>query len=325
MWTYSGWMNNRNFDYDMGVVVLSSSIGNATGWLGYGYNTNNSFFTTPTFYNYSYPAAYPYNGMWMYGRTGYFDTAGTLLVKFNRISYGGQSGSGFYKIVNGSRIVYAVLSSGNSSVTNCPRITSQRFYDIRDRFNRVVPRIAGPTGLRRHHGRRPVRARGSAPSLSYKINNASDDDWSGDVAAAVYLSADADISRDDLLLQVRHYVGRLVASEIVELVAQNDPPQLPSYLAPGKYYVGIILGHQDDNIFNNDTDGIAAAPIVVAAAVPSGDAGKSAASVLTARAYPNPFNPLTTISYLLPRDESVSVVIYDVQGRSLTSWSTSTR
>ena len=37
--------------------------------------------------------------------------------------------------------------------------------------------------------------------------------------------------------------------------------------------------------------------------------------------YPNPFNPETTIEYVIPTDEMVSVSIYDLQGRMVTSLS----
>ena len=37
--------------------------------------------------------------------------------------------------------------------------------------------------------------------------------------------------------------------------------------------------------------------------------------------YPNPFNPETTIEYVIPKDEMVSVSIYDLQGRMVTSLS----
>ena len=33
------------------------------------------------------------------------------------------------------------------------------------------------------------------------------------------------------------------------------------------------------------------------------------------RAYPNPFNPVTTIQYGLPVDATVNIIIYDLQGR----------
>jgi hypothetical protein len=36
-------------------------------------------------------------------------------------------------------------------------------------------------------------------------------------------------------------------------------------------------------------------------------------------AYPNPFNPITTISYGLPNDVKVSLLIYDIDGRKMTT------
>ena len=35
--------------------------------------------------------------------------------------------------------------------------------------------------------------------------------------------------------------------------------------------------------------------------------------------YPNPFNPTTQIRYDLPKDEFVSIAIYDVMGRKIRS------
>jgi len=36
--------------------------------------------------------------------------------------------------------------------------------------------------------------------------------------------------------------------------------------------------------------------------------------------YPNPFNPITTITYDLPEDAHVKLVIYDILGREVRSW-----
>ena len=37
------------------------------------------------------------------------------------------------------------------------------------------------------------------------------------------------------------------------------------------------------------------------------------------KAYPNPFNPVTTLSFALPVDSQVSLSIYNLQGRQVTS------
>ena len=37
------------------------------------------------------------------------------------------------------------------------------------------------------------------------------------------------------------------------------------------------------------------------------------------QAYPNPFNPVTTLSFSLPEMSEVSLVIYDLQGREVAS------
>ena len=36
-------------------------------------------------------------------------------------------------------------------------------------------------------------------------------------------------------------------------------------------------------------------------------------------AYPNPFNPVTTISYGLPEDREITINVYDLEGRKLTT------
>ena len=35
-------------------------------------------------------------------------------------------------------------------------------------------------------------------------------------------------------------------------------------------------------------------------------------------AYPNPFNPITNISYIIPEDGEVSLTVYDLEGRKVT-------
>ncbi len=51
---------------------------------------------------------------------------------------------------------------------------------------------------------------------------------------------------------------------------------------------------------------------------PQKDANASEVSTqLVAGNYPNPFNPVTTISYTVPHDEKVVLKVYDVLGREV--------
>ena len=35
------------------------------------------------------------------------------------------------------------------------------------------------------------------------------------------------------------------------------------------------------------------------------------------RAYPNPFNPVTTLNFALPEESDISIIIYNLQGRQV--------
>ena len=135
LYSWTPWIENKNYDWDMGIILLNKNIGKQTGWFGHG-TYHDAFFTSNTFHNYSYPSESPYDGQNMYYRYGDFDEVTQHILYFNNTSYGGQSGSGFYyKDVNGNRCTYAVLSHSLSyQRTGCTRITSPKF----NRINYVI-------------------------------------------------------------------------------------------------------------------------------------------------------------------------------------------
>ena len=71
--SWSGWVIDMDFDFDQGVIDLDRPIGALTGWYGYWYDNNCSFYTNNIFYNPGYPSNYPYNGQYMYYWYGTFD------------------------------------------------------------------------------------------------------------------------------------------------------------------------------------------------------------------------------------------------------------
>jgi hypothetical protein len=54
-------------DYDIGMFTLNGTIGNATGWMSYGYDHNNADFAPGTIYNTAgYPVVPLPGGGWLY-------------------------------------------------------------------------------------------------------------------------------------------------------------------------------------------------------------------------------------------------------------------
>ncbi len=283
--SWTGWTQDEDFDDDIGVIDLNRPIGALTGWHGYGYNDDPGFYTGNTFHNPGYPAEAPYNGEDMYYWFGNYDYTDTFLgiwtgneVGINSRSYGGQSGSGSYYIDGGSRYLYSVLSNGNDSDTYFPRITSDKFGHIRDQFIAddtpsafdLIPlnvQVSPPTTL----------SGGPLSSMSYLVHNYSSAGFNGTVNVSVYLSTNDIISTFDQLIQNHSFSYNFGAKSSVT-VNVTSPPTIPTSVAGGNYWIGVILDIADNSSANNDSSGQDAAPI----AVVQDDHGNCSASTLIA-------------------------------------------
>ncbi len=269
LWSWTGWTQNLDFNHDMGLIVLDRPVGALTGWHGYGYNDDPNFYTSNTFYNPGYPAESPYTGEKMYYWNGYFDSTDSVFGQWygNEISiykraYGGQSGSGAYY---DQYYVYAVLSNGNSNITNFPRITSDKFSTISDSiigpntpssFDLIPLDITiSPTAV--HPG-------DTLSLMEYTVENYSSTPWSGTVYANVYLSTDDNISSSDTRIQQHSFTYSFDPKSAVRITV-TDPPVIPTGIPGGNYYLGVILDISDYNTGNNDSDGQDASPITITA------------------------------------------------------------
>lgn len=129
--SWTGWTINADFNFDLGLIVLSECAGYSTGWLGFGYDNDNNFFYETLMRNFSYPAESPFTGQIMQYRYGYFDEVYTNQCFHTPRSYGGQSGSGYYaKDLQENRYVYNVVSNTTDYETGATRITQSNFEDI---------------------------------------------------------------------------------------------------------------------------------------------------------------------------------------------------
>jgi V8-like Glu-specific endopeptidase len=140
---WSQWSENRNYDWDMGMIQLTGSVGDRTGTLGYGYDPDNSFFQNHTFHNMGYPADNPFNGEKLYYCYGTYDQVTNDILYYNRPNYGGNSGGAtYYKDNAGQRYVYAVHSHTINGKSGQTRITQPKYQYIYQIVHETCP-VAG--------------------------------------------------------------------------------------------------------------------------------------------------------------------------------------
>jgi len=258
--SWSGWTNNASFDHDIGLISLDRPVGALTGWYAYGYNDSSSFYKNTQFENPGYPAAPPYNGQYMYTWSGTFDSTDMIgktwygnEVTVRSPAYGGQSGSNAFTTSGSTRTTYAVLSNGNSLVTNFPRITSDKFADIRDSYiGNDVPPTFDLTPLNVTAEPATVVAGNALTAFNCLIHNYSSASWSGTVTIQVYLSTDNTITTSDTLIQTQGLTTTL--SSMASVRAEfAPPPTIPLATTGGDRYLGVILSISDYDSTNNKT------------------------------------------------------------------------
>ena len=132
------------FDYpnisncDIALLELETPIGNSTGWLGMGFEQDNTILKDGIFYKFSYPGVYMpeadsvhYNGDTLYFSYGVIDYLYTGSIGIiNRIGIVGESGSSIIKVENKQKyITYGNLNTSTNSVHL--RIQNNIFYPFK--------------------------------------------------------------------------------------------------------------------------------------------------------------------------------------------------
>ena len=126
----TAWTEDQNADSDYALITLDRNMGNTTGWFGYGTWSNLEGIT-------GHLAGYPADrgaGVEMY-----YDYDPILDTNDKRLFYqidtfNGQSGSGVYRKIDGSRYVMGVHAYGvnGDNLNKATRINSSRFDRIQD-------------------------------------------------------------------------------------------------------------------------------------------------------------------------------------------------
>jgi V8-like Glu-specific endopeptidase len=276
--SWTGWTDDENFDHDIGVIDLDRPIGAITGWFGWGWTDSCSFFQDASFTGPGYPAESPYDGERMYTWSGTFDSCENILglwigneIRFERRSYGGQSGSGIWYVSGGGRFVRSVLSNGTSSYTDCVRIDEGKFDNIGTFIDDDTPGSRDLVAMDVQASPSAARAGEPLDSMSYLVHNYSSASHSGTVTVRVYLSSNDSIAASDTLLQTHTFSGTIGPKGSLRINV-STPPAVPAGTATGSYFLGVILDLSDASTANNDSSGQDAAAISV---LPVGCNGRS--------------------------------------------------
>jgi V8-like Glu-specific endopeptidase len=125
--TVQGWANSGSEEYDYGAIILDTDLGNTTGWFGFGVY-NDSTLTSSVGNISGYPGDKPSGTQWYAART--IASVAARKVFYDIDTFGGQSGSAVYRIVNGNRYAFAVHAYGGATTNSGTRIVTPVYNNM---------------------------------------------------------------------------------------------------------------------------------------------------------------------------------------------------
>ncbi len=269
---FTGWTNDQDFDWDIGVIRVNRAVGMLSGWKPWTWGYNCSWAQDQFYYNFSFPSEFCggalHNGADMYYMDGQFDscpgnqlhidtTAGCLTAV-----WGGQSGSAFYyKDDDDVRRVHAITSNSNRTTSaNAPKIWESLSDWIADTF---IPASRGSAFdlqalyLRNEGGLEQgdtVSAGDTISDMKFTSANATNGSDSGSWTVDLYLSTDDNINTSDTHLDEQTYTWNYSAMAEVNVGLGNI--DIPIGTPSGTYWLGVRLDSSTDGSSgNNETSG----------------------------------------------------------------------
>jgi V8-like Glu-specific endopeptidase len=121
---------------DIALIELNEPLGLRTGWVGIGFDNDDTFFQHHLFYKFSYPVGYDlldstryFDRRFMYFNYGSLDVIESSLLGFHITGVPGQSGSSLLYSDNNAYYSLGVLNWANDS--RHLRVTRNIFYSLR--------------------------------------------------------------------------------------------------------------------------------------------------------------------------------------------------
>lgn len=253
---WSEWVSRRRHKHDIAVIRVDRAVGGLTSWFGTGWSSSCSTYKDNNFYAGSYPSE-SHTGVDMYWRYGEFDACPNgYETRFRKDGYGGESGSGYYRITSGgNRRIHGVLSHtswtiGHGRVSDVVRLGEDKYDEVNDFIddNRpsgtdLIPLGVDPSST--------SIVRGSSVDVDFTILNYGETDFSGAYSYRIVLSTDSVIDSSDTILANPVVIGASFPAYDTKEISRSVT--IPSSLARGSYYMGVLLSSSDSVTSNNAT------------------------------------------------------------------------
>jgi glutamyl endopeptidase len=123
----SGWTNDGNENYDYGAIILSKDLGNTVGWFGFGVYSDADLLASVGNIA-GYPGDKPAGTLWYDSHK--IASVNSLKVYYDIDTYGGQSGSAVYRIINGGRYGIAIHAYGGATTNSGTRIVTPVYNNM---------------------------------------------------------------------------------------------------------------------------------------------------------------------------------------------------
>lgn len=123
----TGWTNNGDENYDYGAIIISTDLGNTTGWLGFGVFSDGDLVNSVGNIS-GYPGDQPDGTQWYDAHR--IASVNSRKVYYDIDTFGGQSGSAVYRIINGGRYGVAVHAYGGATTNSGTRIVTPVFNNM---------------------------------------------------------------------------------------------------------------------------------------------------------------------------------------------------
>ena len=123
----TGWTLDGDQNQDYGAIILPTNLGNTTGWLGFGVYSDADLLSTVGNIS-GYPVDKPDGTQWYNARR--IASVDTRKVYYTIDTFGGQSGSAVYRVINGARYAFAIHAYGGATANSGTRIITPVFNNM---------------------------------------------------------------------------------------------------------------------------------------------------------------------------------------------------